>query len=127
MEREAFEERQDLPTTRTGGRRDRQQNLLGTGHFDQPLQLIGVIHLQACNDTISDTGIVINERDGTHGLVHAQGGHQLITRSTSAVDSDLRQAVFTTGKGHVLDGSSEPVAQEVLTHGQAQPANHDQA
>ncbi|MNH09913.1 hypothetical protein D3C79_693750 [compost metagenome] len=89
--------------------------------------MLWTVDLQPCNHAITDAGIVIDECHWAHGSVRAQGGDQLVAGTASAIDGNPGQAVVTAGEGYVLHGGCKPVAEEVLAHGQAQPADHDQA
>ncbi|MNP17338.1 hypothetical protein D3C76_1097670 [compost metagenome] len=88
--------------------------------------MLGFIHLQSGDHPVGDSAVVVDKSNRPHGAPHPQGGNELITCRPCAVDSHFRQTVIPAGERDVL-GSAEPVAHKILTHGQAQPADHDQA
>ncbi|MNO46132.1 hypothetical protein D3C76_364150 [compost metagenome] len=127
MQRVAFQQVENFAAAAAADRGQRQQDFSGAGVVDHALQLFRLVHLQAGDHPVGNAGIVVDERNRAHGLAHAQRRHQLVTGRAGTVDGHPWQAVVAVGKGHVLHGGGKPVTEEVLAHGQAQAANHDQA
>ncbi|MNC16246.1 hypothetical protein D3C75_640950 [compost metagenome] len=125
MQREAFEKPENLATASTVGRWNGEENFLRARVVDHLLNMLGLVHLQSGDHPVGNPAIVIDKRHRTHGAPHPQGSNQLVTGCPRTVNGDFRQAIVPIGKRDML-GRTEPVAQEVLTHGQAKPADHDQ-
>lgn len=64
--------------------------------------MLGLVDLQARNDTVGKVAIVIDKRHGPHHPPHSQRSQQLIACRTRSVDSYFDQAVIAVGKRNLM-------------------------
>ncbi|MNJ40906.1 hypothetical protein D3C77_358110 [compost metagenome] len=120
----AIEQLEDFLAPRAGGRRQCEQHFLGSRHAEHLLQVLGLVDLKPGNHPTGNIRVIIDEGYRSHQAPHAKRGHQLVACRTGAIDGDPGQAVVTVGEGQTMP-PHEPVAHEVLAHGQTQAADYD--
>ena len=126
VQRKAFQQPEDFSTTPARRRRYGQQQLLSPRSVDHLLYVFSPVNLQTRDHSVCDAFIIINKSHRAHDSPHPQCRNQLIASRACTINHNPGQSVIAIGKRHMLC-RCEPVPEKVLTHTQAQPAQHDQA